>query len=288
MNYSPSADIITAHLKDNPCRGIVLGMTTEGVPIQLSWIMGRSENSQNRVYVVDLKSVRTEAADPKKVKDPSLIIYDAMVNAQGTHIVGNGDQTITARNAFEEKGLVSPQTFQQAMGTRYCEPDFPTLTPRITGYTPSAKAADGTSRVHLSLIRADRTTLPDWLEMQRYLLEEKGIPKDTLDAEMRSRGLDRHKFPSDYATYARIIHPGLGYCLTTYMPGSKTLPSFVGEPIPVPIQATVDETMTWFWNLLDDTDGWKVSLAGKEIGPHGIDRVPTPINKHSRVVVLSP
>ena len=77
---------------DNPCRGVVTGMNGNGEPVQISWIMGRSSNSQNRVYVAEKEKglLRTEAADPSKVEDPSLIIYNAMRSINKAHIVSNG------------------------------------------------------------------------------------------------------------------------------------------------------------------------------------------------------
>ena len=118
-------------LKGNsyPGRGIVIGTSADGKKaVTAYFIMGRSENSRNRVFVTEGDGIRTEAFDPAKVKDPSLIIY-APVRVLGTDtIVTNGDQTDTAYDMMNEGS-----TFEQALRTREFEPDKPNYTPRISG-----------------------------------------------------------------------------------------------------------------------------------------------------------
>ena len=92
------------------------------------FIMGRSENSRNRVFIQEPDGIRTEAFDPAKLADPSLIIYHPVRQLGRGLIVTNGDQTDTIRD-FLEKGL----TFEQALRTREFEPDGPNWTPRISG-----------------------------------------------------------------------------------------------------------------------------------------------------------
>lgn len=113
-----------------PGRGLVLGMDDQRHHlIQVYWIMGRSENSRNRIFATDGKRVWTEPADPAKVKDPSLIIYNAMRELPGgVFIVTNGDQTDTICEAITTGG-----TFESALATRDYEPDKPNFTPRISG-----------------------------------------------------------------------------------------------------------------------------------------------------------
>ena len=112
-----------------PGRGLVLGLEDSGNHlVQVYWIMGRSPNSRNRVFCADAGSVWTEAADPSKVEDPSLIIYNAMRELTGLHIVTNGDQTDTIYQTLAHGG-----TFEQALSTRTHEPDAPNFTPRISG-----------------------------------------------------------------------------------------------------------------------------------------------------------
>ncbi len=118
-------------LKNNayPGRGIVLGITPSArYAVSAYFIMGRSGNSRNRIFVTDEDGIRTEAYDPSKLEDPSLIIY-APVRVRGTDtIVTNGDQTDTIYEGFE-KGL----TMEQALEAREYEPDAPNYTPRISG-----------------------------------------------------------------------------------------------------------------------------------------------------------
>ena len=140
---------LTALLRGNPYpgRGIVLGSSPDGEKSVIAYfIMGRSENSRNRVFVETPDGIRTQAFDPSKMTDPSLIIY-APVRVFGTStIVTNGDQTDTIR-----EGLAAGKTFAQALHTRTFEPDAPNYTPRISGlvkkngdYTLSIlKSADG-------------------------------------------------------------------------------------------------------------------------------------------------
>ena len=112
-----------------PGRGIVLGKTADGKEsVVVYFIMGRSENSRNRVFVKEPDGIRTEAHDPAKLADPSLIIYHPVRQLGRGLIVTNGDQTDTIRD-FLEQGL----PFEQALRTRAFEPDVPNWTPRISG-----------------------------------------------------------------------------------------------------------------------------------------------------------
>ena len=111
-----------------PGRGIVVGRSADGrSAVAAYFIMGRSENSRNRVFVPDGEGIRTQAFDPSKMKDPSLIIY-APVRVLGTNtIVTNGDQTDTIY-----QGLMDGKTFGEALKSRTFEPDAPNYTPRIS------------------------------------------------------------------------------------------------------------------------------------------------------------
>lgn len=112
-----------------PGRGIVIGQSGDGkCAVVAYFIMGRSVNSRNRVFVEEPDGIRTEAADPAKMEDPSLIIYHPVRQVGRGLIVTNGDQTDTIRD-FLEKGL----PFEQALRTREFEPDGPNWTPRISG-----------------------------------------------------------------------------------------------------------------------------------------------------------
>ena len=118
-------------LKENsyPGRGIVIGRSADGKKaVTAYFIMGRSENSRNRVFVEDGEGIRTQAFDPSKLSDPHLIIY-APVRVLGNKlIVTNGDQTDTIYDLMDKQ-----QTFEQSLRTREFEDDAPNYTPRISG-----------------------------------------------------------------------------------------------------------------------------------------------------------
>ena len=122
---------IEQELRENayPGRGIILGRTADGrKAVTAYFIMGRSENSRNRVFVEDGEGIRTQAFDPSKMTDPHLIIY-APVRVMGNKtIVTNGDQTDTIYDLMDKQ-----QTFEQSLRTREFEDDAPNYTPRISG-----------------------------------------------------------------------------------------------------------------------------------------------------------
>ena len=118
-------------LKNNeyPGRGIVIGRSADGeYAVTAYFIMGRSANSRNRIFAEEGQGIRTQAFDPSKLEDPSLIIYAPVRVLGNDTIVTNGDQTDTVYEGLE-KGL----TFEQALRTREFEPDGPNYTPRISG-----------------------------------------------------------------------------------------------------------------------------------------------------------
>ena len=126
-------------IRGNPYvgRGIVAGLTPDGKKTAVAYfIMGRSENSRNRVFIEEGDDLRTAPYDPAKVKDPSLIIYYPVRTAGRSLIVTNGDQTDTIRD-----GLREGKTFSAALRTREFEPDAPNFTPRISALID----LDGTS-----------------------------------------------------------------------------------------------------------------------------------------------
>ena len=112
-----------------PGRGIVLGKSEDGKRAAAAYfIMGRSENSRNRVFVEDGEGIRTQAFDPSKLVDPSLIIYAPVRVLGNKTIVTNGDQTDTIY-----EGMDKQLTFEQSLRSREFEPDGPNYTPRISG-----------------------------------------------------------------------------------------------------------------------------------------------------------
>lgn len=118
-------------LKENsyPGRGIVIGRSADGKhAVTAYFIMGRSENSRNRIFVEDGEGIRTQAFDPSKLTDPSLIIYAPVRVLGNKTIVTNGDQTDTIY-----EGMDRQLTFEQSLRSREFEPDAPNYTPRISG-----------------------------------------------------------------------------------------------------------------------------------------------------------
>jgi IMP cyclohydrolase len=112
-----------------PGRGIVLGRSADNKNAVIAYfIMGRSENSRNRIFSVTDDGIRTEAYDPAKLEDPSLIIYHPVRYFDGKTIVTNGDQTDTIRDF-----LAAGKCYRHALMTREFEPDGPNYTPRISG-----------------------------------------------------------------------------------------------------------------------------------------------------------
>ena len=122
---------IEQELKSNsyPGRGIIIGKSPDGKKaVTAYFIMGRSENSRNRVFVEDGEGIRTQAFDPSKLEDPSLIIYAPVRVLGNKTIVTNGDQTDTIY-----EGMDKQLTFEQSLRSREFEPDGPNYTPRISG-----------------------------------------------------------------------------------------------------------------------------------------------------------
>lgn len=142
--------LLEQELKTNsyPGRGIVIGRSKDGrYAVTAYFIMGRSTNSRNRIFVEEGEGIRTEAFDPSKLEDPSLIIY-APVRVLGNRtIVTNGDQTDTVYEGFE-KGL----TFEEALRSREFEPDAPNYTPRISGVM---QVENGSCRYAMSILKSN-------------------------------------------------------------------------------------------------------------------------------------
>ena len=122
---------LAQELKENayPGRGIVMGKSPDGKKaVTAYFIMGRSGNSRNRIFAVEGEGIRTEAFDPSKLEDPSLIIYAPVRVLNNKTIVTNGDQTDTVYD-----GMKAGITFEQSLRCREFEPDAPNFTPRISG-----------------------------------------------------------------------------------------------------------------------------------------------------------
>lgn len=123
--------ILETDLRTNtyPGRGIIIGKSEDGKhAVTAYFIMGRSENSRNRIFVEEGEGIKTEAFDPSKLTDPSLIIYAPVRVLENWTIVTNGDQTDTVYELMSQG-----ETFERALATRKFEPDAPNYTPRISG-----------------------------------------------------------------------------------------------------------------------------------------------------------
>ncbi len=143
-----------------PGRGIIIGNSKSGDKAVIAYfIMGRSVNSRNRVFKVDGEGIRTEALDPSKLSDPSLIIYSPVRVLGDTTIVTNGDQTDTVYD-FIKNG----KTFEEALRTREYEPDEPNFTPRISGVV---NVKDGSFGYKLSILKhSDGMCLRNFFEFE--------------------------------------------------------------------------------------------------------------------------
>lgn len=127
MNKQNLAEYLSANAY--PGRGVFIGKSTDGKNAAIVYfIMGRSINSRNRVFVAENGGIKTQAKDPAKLSDPSLIIYSPVRIIDNCQIVTNGDQTDTIYNCLKAGG-----SFEEALRTREFEPDAPNFTPRISG-----------------------------------------------------------------------------------------------------------------------------------------------------------
>ena len=209
-----ASSTLEQHIAGNPYpgRGLIIGKAGTGdVWLQVYWIMGRSPNSRNRKFVLDGATLRTEPFDPSKVEDPSLIIYEAMLERPNQFLLSNGDQTRTLH-----KGLEAGKSIKEALASREREPDAPNHTPRITGMLDFAGSQP---EVSLSILKANKIE-----------------PAHT----------DRHYyFPQAAPT------DGIGYGLTTYMGDGNPLPTFTGDPLLLPLAENAEETLELYWKKLD-------------------------------------
>ena len=206
-------------------RGIVVGKTEDGTKAAFAYfIMGRSENSRNRIFKKEGDNLTIYPFDESKVEDPSLIIYNpVMVNGNKT-IVTNGDQTSTIYDLIDKKkaeGKCGCYAFEQALATREFEPDGPNWTPRISAVL---KFFDGDFAYKLSILKS-------------------------ADAE----GTACNRFTFDYEPL-----PGVGHFIHTYVCDGNPIPTFQGEPERVSIPDDIDEFYDDIWNNLDANN--KISL----------------------------
>ena len=196
-----------------PGRGIVVGRSADGSKaVTAYFIMGRSENSRNRVFVeAEDEGIRTQAFDPDKLEDPSLIIY-APVRVLGDNtIVTNGDQTDTIYDGMKEG-----KSFEQSLRIRKFEPDGPNYTPRISA---RLHVAEGAFDYDMSILKSNE-----------------GDPDCT----------NRYTFSYDNPK------AGEGRFLHTYMEDANPLPSYEGEPTIVDIDGDIDTFTKTVWENLNE------------------------------------
>ena len=175
----------TSHLRDNPYpgRGLVIGRSSlDHGWVMLYWIMGRSAHSRNRRFVVEGGSLRTAPVDPELVTDPSLIIYEAMLELPGIYLVSNGAQTRTMYETLSTGG-----TFEAALAQWQHEPDAPNYTPRI-----SAMLMPAQQQVTLSLLKANPID-PAYTDRYTYRLP---VPAQGLGVGLTTYRGDGNPLPS--------------------------------------------------------------------------------------------
>jgi IMP cyclohydrolase len=208
-----------------PGRGICIGKTPGSKAIIAYFIMGRSVNSRNRVFDPIEGGIRTKAADPSKMTDPHLIIYNPVMTFEKTTIVTNGDQTNTiydflTRNEFPGFG------FEAALNTRTFEDDGPNWTPRISGVVNMHKGS-----YKLNILKSDDGN-------------EKSVQRFTFD-------------------YSQPV-AGEGHFISTYKCNGTPIPSFAGEPLSVVIdEEDPDKYAAKLWKALNEDN--KVSLFVRAI-----------------------
>lgn len=205
-----------------PGRGIVVGRSADGKSAMIAYfIMGRSENSRNRIFERFDGGMRTKAFDESKLSDPSLIIYNPYLQRGNVDIITNGDQTDTIYDFMLESDD-DYYAFGKALNTREYEPDFPNYTPRISGI------------LYYDFAQADFT----------YKLS---ILKSSNGRPVCNRYF-----------YNYVSEAGIGHFIHTYRCDGNPIPSFSGEPEEVSLPNTAQELADMVWENLDPDN--KVSL----------------------------
>ena len=196
-----------------PGRGIVIGKSADGKKAMTAYfIMGRSENSRNRIFEKFENGMRTKAYDESKLSDPSLIIYNPYLKLGDTDIITNGDQTDTIYNLMK-----TGVSFEDALQTREFEPDAPNYTPRISGILYYGFNAN-TFRYKLSILKSSNGN-PD--ACQRFF-------------------------------YSYIPLEGIGHFIHTYKCDGNPIPSFSGDPEEVALPNTAEELANLVWENLNE------------------------------------
>ena len=210
-NIKEIADLLSSN--SYPGRGIIIGKSSDGTKAMIAYfIMGRSENSRNRIFEKFEGGMRTKAFDESKLVDPSLIIYNPYLSfGDNVDIITNGDQTNTVYDA-----LVFGKHFEDALATREFEPDAPNFTPRISGICYYSFPRN-VFTYKLSILKSDD-----------------GNP----DACNRF-----------YYNYTPVS--GEGHFIHTYKCDGNPIPSFEGEPEKVIMPNTARELADVVWTNLN-------------------------------------
>ena len=225
-----------------PGRGIVIGKSADAKSALIAYfIMGRSENSRNRIFERFEGGMRTKAFDESKLEDPSLIIYNPYLSFDNGNvdIITNGDQTNTIYDS-----LASGGTFESALETREFEPDAPNYTPRISGIC-HYDFPKGCFTYKLSILKSMSGNPASCV---RYFYNY--VPLD-----------------------------GVGHFIHTYKCDGNPIPSFYGEPEEVALPDTAQELADIVWENLNKDN--KVSLYVRQIPLDGSDASEIIINKNS-------
>ena len=206
-----------------PGRGIVIGKSKDGKSAMIAYfIMGRSENSRNRIFEKFDGGMRTKAFDESKLTDPSLIIYNPYLALENIDIITNGDQTDTVYNYIKENGD-DGFAFDKALFTREFEPDSPNFTPRISGIIKYGCCGK------------------DFCYRLSILKSANGNPEVC------------NRYFYSYSPLA-----GIGHFIHTYSHNGNPIPSFYGEPEEVELPNTAEELADMVWTNLNEDN--KVSL----------------------------
>ena len=224
-----------------PGRGIVVGKSADGKKAMIAYfIMGRSENSRNRIFERFVGGMRTKAFDESKLSDPSLIIYNPYLSAKGGNIdiITNGDQTNTVYDFINED-----KTFEEALYTREFEPDAPNFTPRISGALYYCFPRN-VFTYKLSILKS---------------------------ANGRPEACNRY-------FYNYVPENGIGHFIHTYKCDGNPIPSFYGEPEEIEMPNSAQELADICWNNLNADN--KVSLFVREIPLDGSEATEIIINKN--------
>ncbi|MBE6654592.1 MAG: inosine monophosphate cyclohydrolase [Ruminococcaceae bacterium] len=228
-----------------PGRGIVIGKSADGRSAMIAYfIMGRSENSRNRIFERFDGGMRTKAFDESKLSDPHLIIYNPYLSAKdgNVDIITNGDQTNTIFDYINE--VDHPFGFEAACEVREFEDDKPNFTPRISG-------------------------------ILNYCFPDKSFSyKLSILKSANGRGESCRRYFYSYAQ----PEDGIGHFIHTYKCDGSPIPSFCGEPEEVAMPNTAEELAELCWSNLNENN--KVSLFVRQIPLDGTEPTEIIINKN--------